>query len=77
MWTYTRCLQMNGEVSNINKKYYILQPDGAPPPHFHRNVPEPLNRVLQQRCTGRAANAESHIHILYWTDWVIVSLCVV
>jgi hypothetical protein len=26
---HTECLQKNGAVSNINKKYYILQLDGA------------------------------------------------
>jgi hypothetical protein len=61
---YTRCLQKNGAVSKINKKYYILQLDGAPP-HFHRNVRELLNRVLQQRWIGRAENGDNHIHILY------------
>ena len=40
---------------NTNYDDYILQMDGAPPPHFHRNVRLLLNRVLQQRWIGRAA----------------------
>jgi hypothetical protein len=47
------------------------------PPHFHRNVRELLNRVLQQRWIGRAANADNHIHILYGTNSIIVWMCVV
>jgi hypothetical protein len=53
---------------------YILQLDGASLPHFHRNV---LNRVLQQRWIGRAANGDNHIHILYGTNSSIVWMCVV
>jgi hypothetical protein len=56
---------------------YILQLDGAPPPHFHRNLRELLNRVLQQRWIGRAANGDNHIHILYGTNSIIVWMCVV
>jgi hypothetical protein len=55
---------------------YILQLDGAPP-HFHRNVRELLNRVLQQRWIGRAANGDNHIHILYGTNSIIIWMCVV
>jgi hypothetical protein len=57
---------------------YILQLDGASP-HFHRNVQELLNRVLQQRWIGRAANGDNHIHILrvYWANLIIVWMCVV
>jgi hypothetical protein len=55
-------------------KDYILQLDGAPP-HFHRNVRELLNRVLQQRWIGHAANGD--IHILHGTNSIIVWMCVV
>jgi hypothetical protein len=57
---------------------YILQLDGATP-HFHRNVRELLNRVLQQRWVGRAENGDNHIrvHILYGTNSIIVWMCVV
>jgi hypothetical protein len=59
-------------------KRLILQLDDAPPPprHFYRNVRELLNRVLQQRWIGRAANAD-HIHILYGANSIIVWMCVV
>jgi len=40
---------------------YILQLDGAPPPHFHRNVRVLLNRVLQQRWIRRAAKGDNHL----------------
>jgi hypothetical protein len=50
----------------------ILQLDGALSPHFHRNVRELLNRVLQQRWIGRAANGDNHIRILYGTNSIIV-----
>jgi hypothetical protein len=43
---------------------------------FHRNVQELLNRVLQQRWIGRAANGDNHIHILYGTNSIIVWMCV-
>jgi hypothetical protein len=43
---------------------YILQLDGAPP-HFHRNVRELLNRVLQQRWIGCAANGDNHIQTIW------------
>jgi hypothetical protein len=56
---------------------YILQLDGAPPPHFGRNVRVLLNRVLQQRWIGRATNGDNHIHILYRTNSIIVWMCVV
>ena len=46
---------------NINYDDYILQIHGAPPPHFHRNVREFLNRVLQQRWIGRAAKGDHHL----------------
>jgi hypothetical protein len=46
-------------------------------PHFHRNVRELLNRGLQQRWIGRAANADNHIHMLYGTNSIIVWMCVV
>jgi hypothetical protein len=55
---------------------YILQLDGAPP-NFHRNVRELLNRFLQQRWIGRAANEDNHIYILYGTNSIIVWMCVV
>jgi hypothetical protein len=55
---------------------YILQLDGAPP-HSHRNVRELLNRVLQQRWIGRAANGDNHIHILYGTNSIIMWMCAV
>jgi hypothetical protein len=55
---------------------HILQLEGAPH-HFHRNVRELLNRVLQQRWIGRAANGDYHIHILYGTNSIIVWMCVV
>jgi hypothetical protein len=45
--------------------------------HFHRNVRELLNRVLQQRWIGRAANGDNHIRILYVTNSIIVWMCVV
>jgi hypothetical protein len=47
------------------------------PSHFHRNVRELLNRVLQQRWIGRAANGDNHILILYGTNSIIVWMCVV
>jgi hypothetical protein len=50
---------------------YVLQLDGAPP-HFHRNVQELLNRVLQQRWIGRAANGDNPIHILYGATSIIM-----
>jgi hypothetical protein len=53
---------------------YILQLDGASP-HFHKNVQELLNRVLQQRWIGRAANRDNHIHMLYGTNSIIVWKC--
>jgi hypothetical protein len=56
---------------------YILQLDGAPSPHIHMNVRELLNRVLQQRWIGRAANGDNHIHILYEMNSIIVWMCVV
>jgi hypothetical protein len=55
---------------------YILQLDGAPP-HFHTNVRELLNRVLQQRWIGRAANGDNHIHLLYGMNSIVVWMCVV
>jgi hypothetical protein len=55
---------------------YILQLDGAPR-HFHRNVRELLNRVLQQRWIGHAANGDNHIHILCGKNSIIVWMCVV
>jgi hypothetical protein len=55
---------------------YILQLVGAPP-HFHRNVRELLNRVVQQRWIKLAANGDNHIHILYGTNSIIVWMCVV
>jgi hypothetical protein len=45
--------------------------------HFHGNVRELLNRVLQQRWIGRVANGDNHIHILYGTNSIIVWMCVV
>jgi hypothetical protein len=59
--------------------YYILKLDGAspPPPHFHRNVRELLNRVLQQRWIGRAVNGDNHTQLLYGTNSIIVWMCVV
>jgi hypothetical protein len=48
----------------------------AIPPHFHRNVRELLNRVLQQCWIGHAANGDNHIHILYGTNSIIVWMCV-
>ena len=45
---------------NTNYDDYILQLDGAPP-HFHRNVWELLNRVLQQHWIGRAAKGDNHL----------------
>ena len=44
---------------NTNYDDYILQMDGAP--HFHRNVRELLNRVLQQRWIGRTAKGDYHL----------------
>ena len=46
---------------NTNYDDYILQLDGAPPPHFHRNVRVLLNRVLQQRWIGRAAKGDDQL----------------
>jgi hypothetical protein len=46
-------------------------------PTFLQNVRELLNRVLQQRWIGRAANGDNHIHILYVTNSIIVWMCVV
>jgi hypothetical protein len=46
-------------------------------PYFHRNVQELLNRVLQQRWIGRAANGDNHIHILHGTNSIIMWMCVV
>jgi hypothetical protein len=54
---------------------YILQLDDAPP-HFHRNIRELLNHLLQQRWIGRAANGDNHIHILYGTNLIIVWMCI-
>jgi hypothetical protein len=34
-------------------------------PHFHRNVRELLNRILQQRWIGRAANGETTTYTYY------------
>jgi hypothetical protein len=53
---------------------YILQLDGAPH-HFHRNVRELLNRILQQHWIGRVANGDNHIHIPYGTNSIIVWMC--
>jgi hypothetical protein len=74
---YTECLQKKwcGFKNLLND--YILQLDGAAPPHFHRNVRELLNRVLQQRWIGRAENGDSHIHIPYGTNSISVWMCVV
>jgi hypothetical protein len=44
--------------------------------HFHRNLRELLNSVLQQRWIGRAANGDNYIHILYGTNSIIVWMCV-
>jgi hypothetical protein len=55
---------------------YILQLEGAPPPHLHRNVQELLNRVLQLRWIGSAANGDNHIYILYEKNSIIVCGCV-
>jgi hypothetical protein len=57
-------------------KDYILQLNGAPP-HFHRTVRELLNRVLQQRWIGLAANGDNYIHIPYGTNSIIMWMCVV
>jgi hypothetical protein len=46
-------------------------------PPFNRNVRELLNRVLQQRWIGRAANGDNHIHVLYGPNSTIVWMCVV
>jgi hypothetical protein len=53
-----------------------MQLDGAPH-HFHKNVRELLNRILQKRWIGPAANGDNHIHILYGTNSIIVWMCVV
>jgi hypothetical protein len=73
---YTGRLQKNGAVSKNLLNDYILQMDGASP-HFHSNVREQFNRVLQQRWIGRAANGDNHIHIVYGTNSITVWMCVV
>jgi hypothetical protein len=64
---YKVCTQEWCGLKNLLNDY-ILQLDGALP-HFHRNVRELLNHVLQQRWIGRAANGDNHIHILYGDEF--------
>jgi len=64
---HTGYTQRNGAenwlLPQLNTNYYdyILQLDGTPPPHFHRNVRVLLNRVLQQSWIGRAAKGDNHL----------------
>ena len=64
---YTVCLQMNGVVSEVNKKFIShltrakRTPSAAATVHFRRNVRVLLNRVLQQRWIGRPAKGDNHL----------------
>ena len=53
--------QNNGEVSKVNKKFYILQLDGAPPPFSHKYTGASQSRSSTALWIGRAAKGDNHL----------------
>jgi hypothetical protein len=75
---YKRTVRFQKFIKRLHSATYVAPPPPPPPHlHFHSNVRELLNRVLQQRWIGRAANGDNHIHILYGTNSIIAWMCVV